>query len=253
MRMSAPVAPPTRAAHQYKGGFTSSLSVRALRRGAGQLLPSPKATPLATAVLSSLLVAALLLRTHPGDISTVVAWASTNVHNLAHHPVAAMLASTLVVPGSLLPELAIVAVSFAVLERGIGARRTVVVALSGQVIATLLTEYGTDLGAHLHLLTESSAERSDVGVSYVMYSVSAASLLLLADKVRVVALTALSTCVVASLLISPGMTATGHVLSVAIGAATMMLLQRFRAPAAPDAGCPGAWIASSLTDDGIHG
>ena len=190
-------------------------------RRAAVLVPSPRATPLATATVMVLLASAVLLHTHPSDVGGVVAWASTNVHNLANHPVAAMLVSAFVVQGSVFPSLVVVGVGLAVLERRLGPLRTIVVAFSGQVIASLLTEYGADLGAQLHLLTESSAERPDVGVSYVMYSVLAASVLLLNGRARVIGLAVLSADVLTALLITRDMTTTGHVLSVAIGAATM--------------------------------
>jgi hypothetical protein len=173
-----------------------------------------------------LLTTTLLLRSHPGDVGTVVAWASTNLHNLAHHPVAALVVSMFVVTGTLLPELLVVAISFAVLERAVGALRTAVIALTGQVVATLLTEYGADLGARWHLLAASSADRPDVGVSYVMYAVLAASVLLLVGRARLVGVLAVGACVLVPFLIAPGMTSTGHVLAVAVGAATMALMQR---------------------------
>jgi hypothetical protein len=197
-----------------------------LARNAAQALPSPTATPLTTAVLLLLLLAALMLHTHPGDVEEVVVWASTNVHNLGRHPVAAMLASTFVVTGNLLPDLAIVAVGFAVLERAVGAGRTVAIALTGQVVATLLTEYGSELGGRWQLLAESSAERPDVGVSYVMYAVLAASVMSLVGRARLLGLLMVSLSVLVSFLLAPGMTTTGHLLSVAIGAATMALLNR---------------------------
>jgi hypothetical protein len=173
-----------------------------------------------------LLTTTLLLRSHPGDVGTVVAWASTNLHNLAHHPVAALVVSMFVVTGTLLPELLVVAISFAVLERAVGALRTAVIALTGQVVATLLTEYGADLGARWHLLAASSADRPDVGVSYVMYAVLAASVLLLVGRARLVGALAVGACVLVPFLMAPGLTSTGHVLAVAVGAATMALMQR---------------------------
>lgn len=224
--MSATTAPPQRAARRGRRGARSRCNPAAFARNAAQLLPWPTVTPLATAMVLLLLITALLLHTHPSDVNPVVAWASTNLHNLAHHPVAAMLVSMFVVTGNLLPELLIVAVSFAVLERAVGAFRTAVIALAGQVIATLLTEYGADLGARWHLLTASSAERPDVGVSYVMYAVLAASVLLLTGWARLVGLLSVSVCVLIPFLIAPGMTSTGHVLSVAVGAAAMPLIQR---------------------------
>jgi hypothetical protein len=128
--MSATTAPPQRAARRGRRGTRSRWNPAAFARNAAQLLPWPTVTPLATAMVLLLLITALLLRTHPSDVNPVVAWASTNLHNLAHHPVAAMLVSMFVVTGNLLPELLIVAVSFAVLERAVGAFRTAVIALT---------------------------------------------------------------------------------------------------------------------------
>jgi rhomboid family protein len=224
--MSAITAPPQRSARRGHRRTRSRWNRSAFTRNAAQLLPWPTVTPLATAMVVLLLTTALLLRTHPGDIGTVVAWASTNLHNLAHHPVAALLVSMFVVTGTLLPELLVVAISFAVLERAVGALRTAVIALTGQVVATLLTEYGADLGARWHLLAASSADRPDVGVSYVMYAVLAASVLLLVGRARLVGVLAVGGCVLVPFLIAPGMTSTGHVLAVAVGAATMALMQR---------------------------
>jgi rhomboid family protein len=224
--MSAITAPPQRGARRGHRRTRSRGNRSACARNAAQLLPWPTVTPLATAMVVLLLTTALLLRTHPGDVGSVVAWASTNLHNLAHHPVAALLVSMFVVTGTLLPELLVVAVSFAVLERAVGALRTAVIALTGQVVATLLTEYGADLGARWHLLAASSADRPDVGVSYVMYAVLAASVLLLVGRARLVGVLAVGVCVLVPFLIAPGMTSTGHVLAVAVGAATMALMQR---------------------------
>ncbi len=224
--MSAITAPPQRGARRGHRRTRSRWNRSAFARNAAQLLPWPTVTPLATAMVVLLLTTALLLRTHPGDVGTVVAWASTNLHNLAHHPVAALLVSMFVVTGPLLPELLVVAISFAVLERAVGALRTAVIALTGQVVATLLTEYGADLGARSHLLAASSVDRPDVGVSYVMYAVLAASVLLLVGRARLVGVLAVGVCVLVPFLIAPGMTSTGHVLAVAVGAATMALMQR---------------------------
>ncbi|UQX89290.1 hypothetical protein M6D93_04615 [Jatrophihabitans telluris] len=191
-------------------------------RSAARLLPSPTATPLATLMVLLLLAAALLLHLYPASVADTVAWASTNVHNLADHPVAAMVGSTFVVPGNLMPNLLMVAVGFAVLERAIGPWRTAFVALTGQVVATLLTEYGIELGAHIHLLAQFSAERPDVGVSYVMYTVLAAASLSLPRRIRIVGLMIVAVSVLYPFIGSPGMTSTGHVLSVAVGSAMMI-------------------------------
>jgi len=183
-----------------------------------------------------LLLATLTLRLRPADADAVAAWASTNLDNLAHHPVAAMLTSTFVVTGGLLPDLLLVAVGFAILERAVGARRTALIALAGQVIATLLTEYGAALGAHWQLLADSSAERIDVGVSYAMYAVLAAAVLSLARPAKLVGLLMVGAGVLVPFLLDPDMTSTGHVLSVSVGIA-IMVSGRSR-PARPAPGGP---------------
>jgi hypothetical protein len=205
--------------------------LRSFTRRAARLLPSPRTTPLATAMVTLLVLAGVWLHTHPADIDDVAAWASTNIHNLAHHPVAAMVASAFVVPRGLLPQLIVVALGFAVLERAIGAWRTAVVALSGQVFATLLTEYGADLGAHLHLLADSAPDRLDVGVSYVMYAVLTAAALRMTGVTRIVSVLGIGASVLVPFAIVPGMTTTGHLLSVAIGAVAVALLTRRDRPA----------------------
>jgi hypothetical protein len=177
-------------------------------------------------MVTLLVLAAVWLRTHPAQVDRVAAWASTNVHNLAHHPIAALVASAFVVRDGLLPQLILVAVGFAVLERAVGAWRTAVVALSGQVFATLLTEYGADLGARLNLLVDSAPDRLDVGVSYAMYAVLTAAVLRLAGRTRIVSVLAVAVSVLVPFALAPGMTTTGHLLSMAIGAIAMALLTR---------------------------
>jgi hypothetical protein len=200
--------------------------LRSVARCIARALPSPRTTPLAAAMVILLLLAAAWLHTHPGQIDQIAAWTSTNVHNLARHPIAALVTSTFVVPRGLSVLLIVVAPGFAILERAIGTWRTAVVALSGQVFATLLTEYGADLGARLHLIADSAPDRLDVGVSYVMYAVLTAAALRLPRPARIVAVLGIGASVLVPFAIEPGMTATGHLLSVTIGAIALVLLTR---------------------------
>jgi len=198
----------------------TSFGVR-FRTLAARILPSPRATPLATAMVLLLVTAGLALRLlFPDNIDDVVAWTSTNLHNLARHPVAAMLASAFVVPSGLVPELILVAVGFTLLERSIGTLRTAIVALTGHVVATLLTEYGA------HLLVESAPDRADVGVSYAMFAVLAAAALRLTGRARILAVLAVGAGVLIPFAIAPGMTTTGHLLAATIGPLTMAPLLR---------------------------
>jgi hypothetical protein len=219
-----------------------------LARHGARMLPSPMSAPLATAMALLLVFPALVLHVYPGDTSAVVAWTSTNLDNLADHPVAAMLTSTFVVPGDVIPELAIAVVSIAVLERALGAVRTAVIALTGQVGATLLTEYGAKLGTQWHLIGGFSAQRTDVGVSCVMYAVLAASVMLLTRKTKLAGLLLVSACVLVPFVLSPGMTTTGHVLSVAIGAAAMMAFRRRSASGLGATGWGESGVARRATD-----
>jgi hypothetical protein len=188
-------------------------------------LPALRVTPFAYAIVGLLLLASAGLHAFPNDVDGIVGWASTNVANLTDHPIAATLASAFVVPSGLLPELLIVAVSFAVVERAIGTLRVVVIALSGHILATVLTEGGVALGIAVGALPATDATRSDVGISYAMYAVLAASVLLLAGPLRYVALAAILALVVVPVLIAPDMTAMGHLLSVAIGLGLMWRLR----------------------------
>jgi len=201
----------------HRGGRFRSLAT--------QVLPSPRGTPLATAMVVLLLAATLAFRLlFPDDLDDIVAWTSTNVRNLASHPVASMLASAFVVPTGLLPELIMVAIGFAALERSIGTLRTAAVALSGHVIATLLTEYGA------YLLADGATDRSDVGISYAMLAVLAAVAFRLRGRIRLLAVTAVGAAVLIPFALAPGMSTTGHLLAAALGPVTMRLLPRRAAP-----------------------
>jgi hypothetical protein len=187
-----------------------------------------------------LLLTSALLRLDSADLDAIVGWTSTNVHNLAHHPLAATFASAFVVPSGLLPELVIVAASFAVVERAIGTLRVVVIALVGHIGATLITEGSVGLGIAAGVLPATDLTRSDVGISYAMFAVLAASTLLLHGRARTIAIAAIAAVVGVGAVVSPDMTAAGHVLSVALGFGTMSWLQRpihrNRLRSKPDAG-----------------
>jgi len=206
----------------------ATVRLRSITHGAARMLPSPRTTPLATAMVMLLVLAGAWLHTHPDQIDQIAAWTSTNVDNLGHHPIAALVASAFVVPSGLLVPLIVVALGFAVLERAIGGWRTAVVALSGQVFASLLTEYGADLGARLHLVVDSAPDRLDVGVSYVMYAVLTAAALRLPGPARIVSVLVIGASVLVPFAIAPGMTTTGHLLSVTFGAIALILLTAHR-------------------------
>ncbi len=146
--------------------------------GPGWSRLGPQGVPFTYAVVISLVLVSVFLHTHADSINDVVAWSSTNVHNLIRHPITATLASAFVVPDGLFPDLLIVAVTFALLERSIGTARTVLIALTGHALATLLTEGGVGVAVSRHWLPDVDLVRSDVGISYAMFSVVGACVLL---------------------------------------------------------------------------
>jgi hypothetical protein len=133
--------------------------------------------------------------------------------------VAVLLVSIFVVPGALVPELALVALGVAWLERRLGVARTVVIGLLGHVLATVVTEYGADVLVRLRLLAQAPADRTDVGVSYVMYAVLAAAVGQLPRRWRPAATAGLAVVVLVPLVAAPGLTSTGHLLAAAVGLA----------------------------------
>jgi hypothetical protein len=186
-----------------------------------------RSVPLTCSVVLLVLLATLLLRTHPADLDDVVAWSSTNLHNLARHPIGSLVASAFVIPGGVLPELALVAGGLLRLERAIGARTTLAVAAGGHVIATLLTEYGAGLAGQLQLVA-AAPDRPDVGISYLMFAVLGGAIVLRSGALRLLGSLILAAWVAVPLLLAPGMTSTGHLLSLGIGAGLTCWLRNRR-------------------------
>lgn len=177
--------------------------------------------PLTAGLTTALIATSVVLETHPGELPRAVAWASTNVHNLGTHPIGALLASVAVTITPPWPGVVLVAVSCYLVERRLGTWRTAAIALAGQVIATILTEYGAAALAATHLTVASSPTRPDVGLSYVMYALLGAAALLLRPRWRRPAFAVLVVAVGVPLAIEPGMTTAGHVLALGCGAAVL--------------------------------
>ena len=184
-----------------------------------------RAVPLTGTIVVLALVATVLLRTHPADLDDVVAWSSTNIDNLSRHPVGSLVASAFVIPGRVLPELVLVTGGLLVLERTIGAWLALAVAAGGHVVATLLTEYGAELVSRLHLVA-AAPDRSDVGISYLMFAVLGGAVVLRAGAFRLLGSVVLAAWAAEQFLLTPGMTSTGHLLSLGIGAGLTCWLGR---------------------------
>lgn len=112
------------------------------------------------------------------DQAALMAWASTSVHNLHHHPVGSLLTSALIPQESASTWPALIALSMFGANRALGNWRTAAVCSAGQVIGTLVSE-GIVAYRVAHGL-EPAADRFliDIGPSYVVMSAIVVALLL---------------------------------------------------------------------------
>lgn len=187
-------------------------------------IPHPTRTPFTFWYLVILLGTTALLRFGgPRLRHHVLAWASTDAANLIRHPVQALLASALVLPGGQwAPYVLLFGLFVAPLERKIGWRWTLAVFASGHVIATLLTELPVSYAVTTHLLPLHKAYLIDVGVSYGFFTTAGALVPMLDSRVRWWALAGLDVFV-GLILVGSGitgnavMTAVGHLLALHVG------------------------------------
>jgi len=111
------------------------------------------------------------------DQAALLAWASTNVHNLARHPVGCMIASAFFPTGAQLLWPVIIALALFGANAVLGNWRTAVTCTAGHVIGTLVSE--GILAYQIAHGTRPAAERfiTDVGPSYVVVTALAVGLL----------------------------------------------------------------------------
>jgi hypothetical protein len=111
------------------------------------------------------------------DRDAVLRWGSTNVHNLQHHPVAALIASAFFTDSHLLAWPVVVALAVFGANHALGNWRTALTCAAAQVGGSLVSEgvvayrvsHGSLPGADRYLI--------DVGMSYVVVSAIAVALL----------------------------------------------------------------------------
>lgn len=180
----------------------------------------------------------------PPREASVVAWASTNVVNLHHHPIGALVASAFV-PVTLTSfwPLAIALALFPA-NRVLGNWRTALLCVAGQVLGTLVSEGIVNYRVNHQLLPASYAQIVDVGPSYVVVSVIAVAVLYGSLAARIAAAANLAVLIFVSGLFS-GLThldvaAVGHVtaLVVSVVLGTLLVYQRRRRARGPAAETP---------------
>jgi hypothetical protein len=105
----------------------------------------------------------------PGsDQAAVLRWASTNVHNLTHHPVGCLIASAFFAVGGVSVWPVAIAATLFGTNRVLGTWRTVVTCAAGNVVGTLVSE--GILGYRIAHGTMPGSDRFiiDIGPSYVI-------------------------------------------------------------------------------------
>lgn len=203
---------------------------RAWRAAAG-VLPSPQATPLTCAYLSTLgLTEWFMQMLGEPTLRHVAAAVSTDVAHLRTDPLTVLAGSALVPDQSWVSCAALFCVSLAPLERRIGSARTAAVFVAGHVIATLATEAPLGLAVAMGWLPHAAEHRLDYGVSYGMYACAGALTVLLPARWRRRALTgaATSTVVAAALDTRDLVGCAGHPVALAVGVACGHVLRRRR-------------------------
>jgi len=124
----------------------------------------------------------------PKTLTTVQRWASTNVSNLQHHPIPAVILSAFLPTDSTGIWLVIIALAMFGANRAAGNIRLLITCAAGHIIGTAVSEgtvaYRVDTGA----LPRSWTHIIDIGPSYVVVAAIVVAVLLGSPPARVIAL-----------------------------------------------------------------
>jgi hypothetical protein len=181
---------------------------------------------LAAFVLAELIGSALPRR----DQSLLLRWASTNVVNLHHHPVGALVVSALIAPAFAWAWPALIALALFGANRVLGNWGTALLCITGHVAGTLVSEgivaYRTGHG----LLPETANRIVDVGPSYVVVAAITVAVLFGSWPARAAAVLDLGLLVFVGDIFS-GLTtlqvaAVGHVTAIVVSVPLGILLAR---------------------------
>ncbi|WP_396447348.1 rhomboid-like protein [Actinomadura sp.] len=182
----------------------------------------------------------------PGARHALIAWASTNLSNLAVNPVGTMVASAFVAEGAQGVLLVAAAVGLFPLARRFGNLRAVVLVAASHVLGTLVSQGIALVRLEAGLLSDSIRTIPDVGPSYVLCAALVAAFLYGRGRVRrLLALAGL--CALAPVLLDGllalQIAAVGHLTAMLAGAligGLLLLLERRRGgvPAAPEIAPP---------------
>jgi hypothetical protein len=164
----------------------------------------------------------------PRESAAVELWASTNVANLQHHPVPALLVSAFLTSGSPFAWLAPIALTMFGANRAVGTARLALICAAGHLIGTGVSEgivaYRVDHGS----LPPAWSHILDVGPSYVVVSAIVVVVMFGTWLTRVSALAVFAVLVFVSQIFA-GLTslqvaAVGHLTAVVTAAALGLVL-----------------------------
>ena len=162
-------------------------------------------------------------------------WASTNVTNLGHHPVAAMVLSAFLPGESLLAWLGLIALSMFGANRALGNARIALVCAAGHIIGTAVSEGIVAYRVAHDLLPVANRNIIDVGPSYVVVSAIVVAVAFGSWPARIAA--ALAFVILVDVGIFDGLNqfqvaAVGHVTAIVVAAALGSALVWLRRQAA---------------------
>ncbi|MGW2957700.1 rhomboid-like protein [Streptomyces sp. NPDC001220] len=202
----------------------------ALRLRPWRLLPTPTGAPVTFAYTAVLALTSLFaVYAGPGLLHAVYQDSSTDVAHLLRTPVFVLLASALWVAGGLLSPYALAFVLvLTALERRIGGARTILVFLTGHVLATLATEVPVGFAVLVGHLPDSSLHRLDYGISFGVAASIGALSGLLTPWLRWPLLAVVGYSLVTDLIaFEDPMTNWGHLISLGIGTALWPAVRRW--------------------------
>jgi hypothetical protein len=155
-------------------------------------------------------------------------WASTNLDNLAHHPVAAVVLSAFLPDGYPAAWVVLALVGLTGCELMSGPLPVLLLAVSGHLVSTAVSEGVTAYRVHLGALPERARQLIDIGPSYIVVASLVAAMVVGRWPARVLAVAGLAVLVPG---LFEGLTAwdaaaVGHVCAMLIGVAGGWLMRR---------------------------
>jgi len=202
-------------------------SPKVLLRGA----PATSAYLLALSVTT-----ATMARSGPHAVERLVATASTNLHNMAWHPMYVLLVSGFWVASTawFWPMVLLLVAVMAPAERLLGTARTVLVFAVGHIGATVLTVAAIGIGVDHGWLPHALVHSADVGPSYGLAALAGLLVTRMGRRLhRRVGVAALVIGLGVALALGATFTDAGHLVAALLGIALAAPLTRISHPAAP--------------------